>query len=52
MKNSSNVPVEFTVTLDSGNRVRRDENEFQRFAHYADEQRFRPTIGKRAQDSR
>lgn len=44
MKNNSNVPIQFTVTLDSSNKTHRKECEQKRFSNISDPT-FRPPIG-------
>lgn len=44
MKNNSNVPIQFNVTLDSSNKANLKENEQKRFVNFNDAS-YRPSIG-------
>ena len=44
MKNNSNIPIEFKVTLDSLNEKARKENELKRYLNTTNT-RFKPAIG-------
>ena len=44
MKNNSNIPIEFKVTLDSLNEKSRKENELKRYFNTTNT-KFKPTIG-------